>query len=147
MESSIFNNDDASSITKKARRKTFIAWKVVNLRRDGGLRPLHGTFDYTYKPGVNHAFTNSDRRVYRTKEKWTGRYDMEYPSGIHVYINKADAERCYSHGTTSTKVMFPVTCHVDDLVRADWVQAVLRKATILRKDWDEAMNDKKKVTT
>lgn len=105
---------------KKRRRKTFTAWRAL---WPNGQSPY--VTSYYYRPGINHAFA-----MY-TAQKWRGKYDSDHPLGLHCYRTAQDAEKA---GWPDV-IIIPAECHVDDLVVLDTVQIVMRRVTILKKDW------------
>lgn len=101
-------------------RKTAVFWKMLQAN---GCTRIAG---FQYKPGVNVA------------QNVMKRYRLSEPRGLHVYIDKPTSD-----ATDSGSTVLPVTCHRNDLIRAGYAashkaQAVFRRLTICRKDWEEA---------
>lgn len=118
-------------------RKTFVGWKVVDVFRDDGCLRLHPQFgEGFFRPGTNHAQDNG--------KLWTAkRYDQINPRGIHVFKERPLAIWGWNRWGIRT-VAIPVRCHVDDLVRVDNHQAVLRKVSIPKKVYARALKARSK---
>lgn len=107
---------------KRKGKKWFRAWRTS--LPDGG-----AYFDrtYRYQPGVNYALTQTGKR-------WRGQYNYDKPRGLHAFSTRENA-RCYRSQPSCGERIFPVQCHIDDLVVMGHGQIVMRKVTILKRDW------------
>jgi len=113
---------------KKRKRKTFTAWKLLVSDGQAALS------SYWYHPGLNYALTAKGKR-------WRGNYNGWTPRGVHCLYTKAQAQ-IYAAPYLDHYVI-PVQCHVDDLVVMGGGQYVLRKVTILKKDWPKKWKARK----
>lgn len=109
------------------KRKTAVFWK--GLTREGSA--VNG--GHQYKPGVNMA------------KGLRKRYDTNRPRGMHVYLETPDDVWDEDSDEDSDFVSLPVVCHRDDFMRAGdshnydkLKQAVFRKVTIRKADWEAA---------
>jgi len=113
---------------KKRRRKTFTAWKVSP--HNG--KSAFGIPDYYYHPGVNYAMDCKNKR-------WRGKYSIVFPRGLHCFLKRRDAvdykEKTPPEECGTNERVIPVQCRVDDLVVIGDGEIVMRKVTILKKDW------------
>lgn len=106
-------------LKKLGKRKTFWGWKVLITDGLALFQP------YQYRAGVNTT-------------KAAKRYNQGRPGGLHTYTAKPRESMAEDNET-----IVRVQCHRDDLICVEDVsnmwgsnrQAVLRKLTILKKDW------------